>query len=136
MSACFKRRLSAWLQSVSSAAICQLSSISSCQLSCQLRCNLSAQLHSVGRVDPLPSLNSILPPKLWAVFLIATNQSRVHAVTVHCMTRPVQATTCVPNLSNTMILQGVYNHPMRNEQRCPLSSMQVSNPQTLTQKDI
>ena len=81
-------QLSAQLQFVKSA----VSSAATCQLSCQLRCKLSAQLHSVGRLDPLPSLNGILPPKLWAVFLVATNQSRVHAVTVHCMTRPVQAT--------------------------------------------
>ncbi len=72
---------------VSSAATCQLSCQLSCngKLSCQLRCNLSAQLHSVGCVDPLPSLNSILPPKMRVVFLVATNQSRVHAVTVHCI---------------------------------------------------
>ena len=49
----------------------------------QSRCNLSAQLQSVSRVDPLPSLNSILSPKLWAVFLVATNQSMLHAGTVH-----------------------------------------------------
>jgi len=94
---------SAQVQFVNSA----VSSAATCQLSCPLRCKLSAQLHSVGRLDPLPSF-SILPPKLWAVFLVATNQSRVHAATVHCMTRPVQATTCVPSLSNTMILQCVY----------------------------
>jgi len=121
---------------VSSAATCQLSCNG--KLSCQLRCNLSAQLHSVSCVDPLPSLNSMLSPKsaVWAVFLVATNQSRVHAVTVHCMKRPVQATTCVPSLSNTMILQGVFEHPMRNERKCPLNSMQVSQPRTRTQKDV
>jgi len=108
--------LSGQLQHGSSAAMCLLSSaqlpsegsIATRQVSCQVRCSLSAQLHSVGRLDPLPSLNSMLPPKLWAVFLVATNQSRVHAVTVQCMAHPVQATTCVPTLSNTMILQCVY----------------------------
>ena len=69
-------QLSAHMQFVSSAATV-------CQLNCQLRRNWSAQLHSVCRVDPLPSLNNILPPKLLAVFLTATNESRVHAVTVH-----------------------------------------------------
>jgi len=125
------------MQFVSTGAICQLGCQLSCKLSTQLsaQVQLSAQLHSVNRLDPLPRLNSILPAKLWAVSLVATNQSRVHAVTVHCMTRPVQATTCV-SLSNTMILQGVFHHRMRNEQKCPLSSMQVSHPQIRTQKDI
>ena len=124
--------VSAQLQLVNSA----VSSAATWEPSCQHRVQLSAQLHSVSRRNPLPRLNSILPPKLWAVLLVATNQSRVHAVTVHCITRPVQATTCVPSLSNTMILQGVYNHPMRNEQKRPVSSMQVSQPQPWTQKDI
>jgi hypothetical protein len=72
---------------VSSASTCQLSCQLSCngQLSCQLRCNLSAQLHSVSCADPLPSLTSILPPKMWAGFLVATKQSRVYAVTVQCI---------------------------------------------------
>jgi len=124
--------VSAQLQLVNSA----VSSAATWEPSCQHRVQLSAQLHSVSRLNPLPRLNSILPPKLWAVLLVATNQSRVHAVTVHCTTRPVQSTTCVPSLSNTMILQGVYNHPMRNEQKRPVSSMQVSQPQTWTQKDM
>ncbi len=91
--------LSAQLQlansGVSTGAIRQLSCQLSCncQISCQLRCDLSR---------PSAKLNSILPPKLWATFLVATHQSRVHAVTVHCMTRPVQATACLPSLSNNM----------------------------------
>jgi len=77
--------LSAQLQLVNSV----VSSGATCQLSCQLSCNLSPQLHSVSCLGPLPSLNSISHPMLWAVSLIATHQSRVHAVTVHCMTRSV-----------------------------------------------
>ena len=35
-----------------------------------------------------------------------------------------------------MSLQDVYDHPTVHEQKCPLSSMQVSHPRTQTQKDI
>ena len=100
------RELSAQLCSVMSGAVCQsdlytiISSVI-CQLrleyfsllqhaDCLLGCDLSAQLQLVSSaalncLEPLPGLSSILPPKLWAVSLVAINQSRVHAVTVHCI---------------------------------------------------
>ncbi len=102
---------------------------SSCQLSCngilscQLRCNLSAQLHFVSCVNPLPSLNSILPPKMWAVFLVATNQTRVHAVTVHCihsMTRALPKQPHVYPAWATPWFCKVYQWSLDDEQKCPL----------------
>ena len=77
--------MSAQLRHVSSVQLQLVNSDVGSHAVCQLRRNLSGQLHSVSCVDPLPSLNSILPPKLWAVFLVAINQSRVHAVAVHCI---------------------------------------------------
>ena len=60
------------MQLVSSAATVNsaVSSGATSQLSCPVNC-----------VEPLPSMNSILPSKLWAVVLVAINQGRVHAVT-------------------------------------------------------
>ena len=99
--------LSAQLQFANSAVNSAVNSGATCQLSCQLRCNLSAQLHPADRLDPLPSLNSILPPKLWGC--IPCSYKSKQGACCHCALHDTPCpTTRVPSLSNIMILECVY----------------------------